>query len=920
MINHYKGLLTKIKKSVLVLSFISSTGLTAQVTYTFTTAGNTGSLGPTPAQVTNAYQSTNLNGSVQCNGGIQTFTIPQTGPYELDITGASGGSTSTTYNRYGGAGSRMIGQFTLTAGDVLYILVGQVGVNGCGTGGGGGGTYVVKNNTLILIAAGGGGGATSDQNGANSVTITAGTNDFPNGAVAGGSLGLGGSACNVGGAGANHGGGGGGYLGNGFTSTANSPGGGGFAFVNGGVGGFGNAPGGFGGGGGGTSCTVGGGGGGGYSGGAGGQQVNYCLSGPGRTGGGGGGSYNAGTSQTNTPATNYGDGRVILRYLCNLAITSSGSNSQQPVTCGTTLTLTTNAVSNYTWSNGNSSSTSITVAPTSNTTYSIVGTTALGCSASAFLTVQANTVVPTMTISASSPSVCLGRTVTLSASGAVTYTWNNNVSNGTPFTPSITTNYVVSGSNGCGTSTAGISITVGPLPVSISSSPAVICQGMGSILSVTAAATSYSYMPVNVVNSSSLASVTPFSNTIYTVSVSDGTCVGSNTVAVTVNTVPIITINTSTTVICPGQSVSISAGGGLSYTWTPGNTVATSLTVSPAASQNYAVTGINSAGCTNGANVGIIVGTSPVINALASPAILCAGKSSTLIATGGTSYTWTAGPTTTNYIVSPASSQVYTLQGISATATCVANKTVAVTVVTGSITVSGTPSVCAGNAATLTVSGGSNYTWTPGGTGLTSISPVPGATTIYSVSGMSPVSSILCPATATIQVVVNPLPVVTAVSSRTVMCRKENVILTAGGASTYTWSSATATVSNNSTISVSAPNTGQLFYTVTGADALGCVGGKTLTVNVSGCVGLDEPGQLKGILIYPNPNGGEFSIQSSTDRNLVLYNELSQVILKISLTAMNEFHVSIHDLAEGVYFLSDDQQQAGIKQKIVVTQ
>ena len=89
------------------------------VTYSFTTCGATGSLGPTQAQINSAYTGTNpLTGSVISNSGIQTWTVPSTALYRIQSIGASGGN-APSYSKTGGAGASMQGEFNLTAGTVL---------------------------------------------------------------------------------------------------------------------------------------------------------------------------------------------------------------------------------------------------------------------------------------------------------------------------------------------------------------------------------------------------------------------------------------------------------------------------------------------------------------------------------------------------------------------------------------------------------------------------------------------------------------------------------------------------------------------------------------------------------------------------------------------------------------------------------
>ena len=91
-------------------------------------------------------------------GTIQSWVVPTTGTYTIDSYGAAGKSGNCYSGGYGG---RAKGDFILTAGTTLSILVGQ-SPNTCATmfyaGGGGGGTFVVTSTGTPLIIAGGGGG------------------------------------------------------------------------------------------------------------------------------------------------------------------------------------------------------------------------------------------------------------------------------------------------------------------------------------------------------------------------------------------------------------------------------------------------------------------------------------------------------------------------------------------------------------------------------------------------------------------------------------------------------------------------------------------------------------------------------------------------------------------------------------------
>jgi hypothetical protein len=292
------------------------------VTYNFSNCSATGKTGPTQEQADAAYSGSNLEGNVTVSGGIQAWTVPATGTYTIEAAGARGGSWTGSDPVYGGKGAKITGDFALTEGTTLYILVGQKGVDKSGTpsyngSGGGGGTYIYTSGAEEpLMAAGGGGGSyahgapgtrTSGTDGSDGTSGTSVRN------AEGGSSGTGG------GINANYAGGGGaGFLGNGY--TGNYGGEGGKKPGDTGIGGAGYSPygteGGFGGGGGG-SCA--GGGGGGYSGGAGGVYSQDYY------GGGGGGSYNAGTNPVNLAGVNEGHGYLIISRSMETVAFSDGS-------------------------------------------------------------------------------------------------------------------------------------------------------------------------------------------------------------------------------------------------------------------------------------------------------------------------------------------------------------------------------------------------------------------------------------------------------------------------------------------------------------------------------------------------------------------------------------------------------------------
>src|SRR5205823_6662189 len=90
--------------------------------------------------------------------------------------------------------------------------------------------------------------------------------------------------------------------------------------------------------------------------------------------------------------------------------------------------------------------------------------------------------------------------------------------------------------------------------------------------------------------------------------------------------------------------------------------------------------------------------------------------------------------------------------------------------------------ICNGSSATFNASPGYSYQWTPGNLTSQFITVTPNTTGDYTVKATD---SNGCMNWDTVQVVVNPLPVVTAGVSQTV-CNGTTVSFTASGANNYT--------------------------------------------------------------------------------------------------------------------------------------
>ncbi|NBX39329.1 MAG: hypothetical protein EBR54_07970, partial [Flavobacteriia bacterium] len=160
--------------------------------------------------------------------------------------------------------------------------------------------------------------------------------------------------------------------------------------------------------------------------------------------------------------------------------------------------------------------------------YTVTGTNANGCSNTAQVTVTVN---PSPNVSAgSNQSVCAGSPVTLSGSGASSYTWSNGISNGVPFVPVATQTYTVTGTaNGC-SNTAQVTVTVNPIPNISAGADQSICSGDPVTLNGSGGST-YQWNN-NVVNGQAF---TPNQSANYVLNGTDSLgCQGTDTVVVTV--------------------------------------------------------------------------------------------------------------------------------------------------------------------------------------------------------------------------------------------------------------------------------------------------------------------------------------------------------------------------------------------------
>lgn len=365
----------------------------------------------------------------------------------------------------------------------------------------------------------------------------------------------------------------------------------------------------------------------------------------------------------------------------------------------------------------------------------------------------------------------------------------------------------------------------------------------------------YSWAPSAGLSSSTVLQPTasPGVTTTYTLTVTETTLlhrVRTDNVLVTVNANPSVALTPIPASFCAGGSIPLNASGAVTYAWSPTTglnaVTGSSVIANPSANTVYTVLGTGENGCVSSASLLVKVNPLPVVTVTPASSVVCSGASVSLTAGGASSYAWTpssglSSTTGASVVATPLSNTSYTVVAADVNG-CSSSAVAVITVNSGlTVAVTGGSSVCEGNSLALTATGATTYSWSPSaGLNLTtgsSVSASPSSTTTYTVIGTD-VNG--CSGSANAIVTVNPLPTVSITPPFAGTLAGESTLLTASGASTYTWTPFSLGTGTSVTVSPIVSTT----YTVTGLSVSGCSSTATATVFVKQC-NLDiQPGLL----------------------------------------------------------------------------
>lgn len=191
--------------------------------------------------------------------------------------------------------------------------------------------------------------------------------------------------------------------------------------------------------------------------------------------------------------------------------------------------------------------------------------------------------------------------------------------------------------------------------ISLNTAPAnsVFCTGSSATLTASGAS-SYTWLPTNTQG----ASLSVNASGCYTVLGESNGCASEAVSCVTLQNVS-FSVSPATQTICSAASATLTTSAANSYIWSTGATT-NSIVVNPTVTSTYTVTaGIGNCVVKKTATVSV---STPSLSVSSNVAILCRGKSATLTASGGQTYTWSSSSTTLGtLVVSPTVTTNYTV-------------------------------------------------------------------------------------------------------------------------------------------------------------------------------------------------------------------------------------------------------------------
>ena len=544
---------------------------------------------------------------------------------------------------------------------------------------------------------------------------------------------------------------------------------------------------------------------------------------------------------------------INIRPASTLAVTAASAS----ICAGQSTTLTASGGTTYTWTGGSQplSGTTVTVAPTQTTTYTVTSSDGV-CTTTRQVTVTVNPVA--VANAGNAVSFCAGGSGQLGASAVAgyTYQWSptTGLSSATTANPTVTLpntgttpltqTYTLTATTAAGcVATATVVVTVNPLPALNPGTQQTVCSGQPATLSgaTAVAGVTYAWTSTTLGDLNDPNSPTPTATVVnttgapivrtYTLTATNAAAIGgcqrTATFTLTVNPAAVADAGADVTP-CSGISATLGTAGltGYSYSWSPATGLSSATVAQPTFNQTlpagsapqtitYTVTATTPQGCT--ATDQVTVTLNPAATATAGPdRTICTGTTTQIGAAGltGYSYSWSpatglssataAQPTVTlpNASTTTVLTQQYILTATNSFG-CVARDTVVVNVNPTVVATAGANrAVCSGVSTTLGAAAltGYTYSWSPA-TGLSSATVANPTFSQTLAAGSAPqtltftvtaTSPQNCTATSQVTVTLNPAATANA-GAPVAVCSGKSVPLGTAALPgySYSWSPAT---------------------------------------------------------------------------------------------------------------------------------
>jgi len=540
-------------------------------------------------------------------------------------------------------------------------------------------------------------------------------------------------------------------------------------------------------------------------------------------------------------------------------------------------------IGNYTyhWSTGDTAS-STTVFPVSDTMVSVTVLTTEGCRVSDSINIRYN-LPPDISIPQDSSSHCFGDTIFLTVAGTdpeLSYQWNTgNTSSSMTFLPAIpdtTYQFSVTATStaGCITKDTAHLFVLPQIPGFRIGTDTSLCAG--SSVSLKAPSGNYTYH-WSTGDTASSTTVFPDSDTTVSLTVvTPDLCSASDSVKITYNLPPVITIPQDSTSHCFGESVFLTVttkGSGISYQWNTGDTTDTIVVkpLTPDTTFAYSVKAISPKGCLTQDTAHIFVLPAVAVKMDADSLKACDNQSITVSTTplqgNFISYTWIFdGDTAVTEIPSftvnkPAVSSWIRVAAVNLSGCLATDSTYMNAIVYPQIIIPGDTGICSGDSLHLSGKGGPLFYWIHGADTLSMDSVLDDLplqeTTYEAITGFDA----LCMSRDSLTVSLIPLPKTKIVGDNPPVCMNTPLTLTATGADRYLWMPGNV---GGDTFYIKPVDT--LVVYLTGTSREGCVAKDSLTLSPAALPETHLSGLMPSycendpvVTLTGEPGGGIFS-------------------------------------------------------------